>query len=427
MDQTKAMRNKAEFRGAEAAGRPARTQAERRAVLAGLLAIAAAMIPAALGYAQGQTAQQAATSEQTAGAKPADPSQQTTPVEAAKGAPAAQNPPIKVNANLVTVFATVKDKHGKIVANLTKDQFAISEDGRPQTISYFVADTDVALTLGLLVDTSMSQRNVLGQEREASQKFLDDMLRVDRDKAFVIHFDREVELLQDLTASKEKLQKALNELNTPEFSRTRGDDEGDAASFAPAQYGHHEGGGTLLYDAVYLASNDLMKNQKGRKAVIVLSDGVDRGSKESLEEAVDAAQRADTEIYSILFSSHEDEGYGNHDGWGHGGWGHGGGMGGPGGQWPGGGGGRYPQEPRADGKKVLQRLSSATGGEMFQVSKKMSVDDIYAKIAEQLRNQYSLGYVPDRAEPGAGFHRITVTTKDKDLVVQAREGYYSEK
>jgi len=340
-------------------------------------------------------------------------------------AAAQSGPPIKVQANLVTVYATVRDKHGKIVANLTKDQFTLTEDGRPQTVTYFVADTDVPLTLGLLVDTSMSQRRVLGQEREASQKFLDDMLRVDRDKAFVIHFDRDVELLQDLTNSKDKLEKALQELDTPELSQTNGEGfPADAvADYAPQQQGHHGGGGTTLYDAVYLASNDLMKKQKGRKAVIILSDGVDRGSKVSMEEAVDAAQHADTQIYSILFA--DEEAYDNHGGFSHGGWGHGGGMGGPGGQWP--GGGRSSQEPHTDGKKVLERLSSATGGEMFKVSKKETVDDIYAKIAEELRNQYSLGYVPDRAEPGAGFHKIVLTTTDKDLHVQAREGYYSEK
>jgi VWFA-related protein len=361
--------------------------------------------------------------EKPEGAQPAQgqvsapgPAQSTTP---------SQGPPIKVNANLVTVYATVKDKHGKIIANLTKDEFALTEDGRGQTITYFVADTDVALTLGLLVDTSMSQRNVLGQERDASEKFLEDMLRPDRDKAFVIHFDREVELLQDLTASREKLEKALGELGSPEFSHASsgGSSSGDPDDAGPPQRHSHSGGGTLLYDSVYLASNDLMKKQQGRKALVVLSDGVDRGSKVSLESAVDAAQHADTSVYSILFADH-DEGEYHHGGWGH--VGVGGGMGGPGGQWPGGG-GRYPQEQRPDGKKVLARLSSATGGEMFEVSKKMSVDEIYAKIAEQLRNQYSLGYVPDRTEPGAGFHRIALTTKNKDLVVQAREGYYSEK
>lgn len=374
-----------------------------------LIAIALATGPVALSRSQEQQQEQATPQQSTA-------QPHTT---------AQSGPPIKVQANLVTVYATVKDKHGKIVANLTKDQFALAEDGRAQKITYFVADTDVPLTLGLLVDTSLSQRRVLGQERDASQKFLDDMLRADRDKAFVIHFDRDVELLQDLTNSKEKLEKALGELGTPEFSKTRGDERPvyTSADFAPQQPGHHGGGGTTLYDAVYLASNDLMKTQKGRKAVIILSDGVDRGSKVSMEEAVDAAQRADTQIYSILFA--DEEAYENHGGFSHGGWGHGGGMGGPGGQWP--GGGRPSQEPHADGKKVLERLSSATGGEMFKVSKKETVDDIYAKIAEELRNQYSLGYVPSGTEPGAGFHKITLTTNVKDLVVQAREGYYSDK
>lgn len=388
------------------------------AVVAGLLAAALISVVCATAFAQEQqskpgTAQPAST--QSSSTNPPPSTAQS------------QGPPIKVNANLVTVYATVKDKHGKIISNLGKDQFALSEDGRSQTITYFVADTDVALTLGLLVDTSMSQRNVLGQERDASEKFLSDMLRPDRDKAFVIHFDRDVELLQDLTASREKLEKALDQLNSPEFSNTRGGggSSGDPDDSDPPQRRSRSGGGTLLYDSIYLASNELMKKQQGRKAIIVLTDGVDRGSKVGLETAVEAAQHADTAVYSILFAD-QDQGEYHHGGWGHVGMG-GGGMGGPGGQWPGGGGGRYPQEQRPDGKKVLERLSNATGGEMFQVSKKMSVDDIYARIAEQLRNQYSLGYVPDRAEPGAGFHKIALTTKDKDLVVQAREGYYSEK
>jgi VWFA-related protein len=383
------------------------------AALAVTAALAAVCAGALAQEQQSKPATAQTASSQASSTNPAPPAAQS------------QGPPIKVNANLVTVYATVKDKHGKIIPNLGKDEFTLSEDGRPQTITYFVADTDVALTLGLLVDTSMSQRNVLGQERDASEKFLNDMLRPDRDKAFVIHFDREVELLQDLTASREKLEKALSEIEAPEFSNTRGggSTSGDPDDADPPQRHSHMGGGTLLYDSVYLASNELMKKQQGRKAVIVLSDGVDRGSKVSLEAAVDAAQHADTAVYSILFADQEQGEY-HHGGWGH--VGMGGGMGGPGGQWPGGGGG-YPREERPDGKKVLERLSNATGGEMFQVSKKMSVDDIYAKIAEQLRNQYSLGYVPDRAEPGAGFHKIALTTKNKDLVVQAREGYYSDK
>lgn len=125
----------------------------------------------------------------------------------------AQQPPqpkISVEVNVVTVLATVRDKHGQIVSNLGKDDFTLEEDGRPQTISYFTRETDLPLTLGLLVDTSESQRRVIDEERTASHSFLDDMLRPDKDHAFVIHFDREVELLQDLTSSREKLEHALD-------------------------------------------------------------------------------------------------------------------------------------------------------------------------------------------------------------------------
>jgi VWFA-related protein len=177
-----------------------------------------------------------------------------------------------------------------------------------------------------------------------------------------------------------------------------------------------------------------MKKQQGRKALFVLSDGVDHGSKETLEEAVESAQRADTSVYSILFADDESHERGGGFGGGHGGWG---GMGrgpggGGGGGWPGGGGGggggggRRPQEERPDGKKVLERISTETGGRMFEVSKKLSIDQIYAQVEEELRNQYSLGYAPNPPNPGAGYHKIHLTTNQKDLTVQARDGYYSD-
>jgi VWFA-related protein len=341
-----------------------------------------------------------------------------------------QAPKISSEVKLVTVYATVRDKKGKIVPTLNKEDFTLDEDGRPQTISNFVRDSDLPLTLGLLVDTSLSQRRVLDDERDASYTFLDHMLRVDKDKAFVLHFDREVELLQDLTSSRPKLQAALKLLQTPSFDRTADSDDGDGQRRARA--------GTLLYDAVYLASNELMKKQQGRKALFILSDGVDRGSKESLEEAVESAQRADTSVYSILFADEESHDRGGGFGGGHGGWGMGRGpMGGPGGNWPGGGGGgpggpgggggRRPQEERPDGKKVLERISTETGGRLFQVSKKLSIDQIYAQVEEELRNQYSLGYTPNPPNPGAGYHKIHLKTNHTDLTVQARDGYYSDR
>lgn len=332
-----------------------------------------------------------------------------------------QKPDVTVQVKVVNVPATVRDKHGAIVNNLTKDDFILEEDGRPQAIHYFSQESDLPLTLGLLVDTSMSQRRVLDQERSASSSFLDQMLRPEKDKAFLIHFDHEVELLQDLTSSREKLRSALDALQEPHFSQTGGNAPDQSQGIPPGRHGgygdHHGGGGTHLYDAVYLASDELMKKQTGRKAIVVLSDGVDRGSKESLQGAIAAAQRADTMVYSILFRDEDEHPFGG----GYGGYGgHHGGMGGPGGRH-----GGYPQESRPDGKKILEQLSRETGGRLFQVSGKQPVSKIYAQIEEELRNQYSLGYTPDRTDPGAGYHKIAVKTKQKELVVQAREGYYS--
>ena len=326
------------------------------------------------------------------------------------GALRSQQPPqISVEVKVVNVLATVRDKHGQIVSNLGKDDFELQEDGRPQTIAYFTRETDLPLTLGLLVDTSESQRRVLDQERSASRSFIDDMLRVDKDKAFVIHFDHEVELLQDLTSSRQKLESALDLVGAPQLVRNSGGGSGGSRQ----QYG---GGGTLLYDAVYLASDEVTKKPQGRKALIVLSDGVDHGSKETLVDAIMTAQRADTVVYSILFAD-EQQNQGPFGGFG------GPGMGRHGGY---GGGHRYPEQERPDGKKILERISRETGGRLFEVSKKQPIDQIYASIAEELRNQYSLGYTPG-PDVAPGYHKIHLATKQKDMTVQTRDGYYSDR
>ena len=347
---------------------------------------------------------------------------------------------IAVDVKVVTLPVTVRDKHGKIVRDLTKDDFTLQEDSRPQTIRYFSQKANLPLTLGLLVDTSRSQTNVLEAERNASRSFLDQMLVQEKDKAFLIHFDREVELLQDLTSSREKLQAALELLKTPS-DRERSNDPNDSGDSRPGSgSGSHHGGGTQLYDAVFLASNELMKKQQGRKALIILSDGVDRGSKTYLESAIESAQRADTVVYSIYFadSHHEDRNEGQRRG---GGTGRGGGgWPGGGGGWPGGGGGypgggrggpgggqRHPEEPRTDGKKILERISKETGGRFFEVSKKESVGEIYTSIVEELRTQYSMGYTPDKNSAASGYHHVTLAVKRKDLTVQTREGYYADR
>ena len=211
-----------------------------------------------------------------------------------------------VHVKVVNVPATVRDKHGKIVNNLTQDDFVLEEDGRPQTLHYFSQESSLPLTLGLLVDTSMSQRRVLGQERTASSSFIDQMLRPEQDKAFLIHFDHEVELDQDLTSSREKLRSALDSLQTPQFTQTSGGNspgQGPGGGY-PGRHGGHRngssrGGGTLLYDAVYLASDELMKKQNGRKAWIVLSDSDDRGSKETLRTAIETAQRHNDLLHTV--------------------------------------------------------------------------------------------------------------------------------
>jgi len=322
----------------------------------------------------------------------------------------AQEPKIAVEVNTVNILATVRDKHGKIISDLNKDAFQLAEDGRPQTIDYFARESDLPLRLGLLVDTSLSQRRVLDQERSTSYSFLDKLLRPEKDLTSIINFDRDVTLLQDFTSVRPKLQAALQKLETPQMDTQGG---GGSGGGGPHQRGGGHGGGTHLYDAVWLASDELMSKQQGRKAVIVLSDGVDHGSKETLADAIEAAQRADMVVYSILFADKEE--YGGF---------HGGGPMGPyGGQ--GGHGGHYPQQQqRPDGKKILEQMSRLTGGRLFEVSKKETVDKIYAEIDEELRNQYRLGYTPAK-DLSPGYHKILLSTLNKDLKVQARDGYYS--
>jgi VWFA-related protein len=335
-----------------------------------------------------------------------------------------------VNVNVVTMAVTVRDKHGAIVPNLTKDDFTLAEDGRPQTIKYFNLDKDLPLNLGLLVDTSMSQRNVIGDEEKASQHFLDQMLTDAKDKAFLIQFAREVDLLEDLTSDKNKLRAAIDQLGAPQFQRTSSD--GSDPDSGSGSGGHHYGGGgTALYDSIYLASNEVMKQQQGRKAIVVLTDGVDRGSKETLNSAIEAAQRADTVVYAIYYKGEES----HNNGGGFPGGGRHGGMGYPGGGYPGGGypgggrGGQRPQqqESRVDGKKILEQMSGQTGGRVFEVTKKETADQIYTTIAEEMRSQYMLGYTPDKQSSDSGYHKIALAAKKNDLAVQTRDGYYADR
>jgi VWFA-related protein len=359
----------------------------------------------------------------------------TSLIASGQNAPATNGPTttVQVNVKVVTMAVTVRDKHGAIVSNLTKEDFSLTEDGRQQTIKYFNPDKDLPLNLGLLVDTSMSQRNALDDERSGSQHFLDAMLTDPKDRAFLIQFDREVDLLEDLTSNKGKLRAAIDQIGAPQFQRTSGDDGGQDSGQGGGG-SHHFGGGTMLYDAIYLASNEVMKQQQGRKAVVVLTDGVDRGSRETLNGAIEAAQRADTVVYAIYYKGEEGHSSGGYPG---GGGGRHGGMGYPGGGYPGGGGG-YPgggrggqrpqsQESHVDGKKILEQICGQTGGRVFEVTKKETADQIYTTIGEEMRSQYMLGYTPDKQSSDSGYHKIVLTATKKDLIVQTRDGYYADR
>jgi VWFA-related protein len=334
---------------------------------------------------------------------------------------------LSVDVNVVTLPVTVRDKKGKIVTNLTKDDFALEEDGKPQTVRYFNQENNLPLTVGLLVDTSMSERDNLEKERAASRTFLDQMITKPKDRAFVVHFDREVELLQDLTGDHGKLEKAVGEIDT-QSSVTAVNDQDNNGVSRP-----HRGAGTLLYDAIFLACDEIMKKQTGRKAVVILTDGEDRGSQETLNSAIESAQRSETEIYTVYYGGHEDHDRGFSGGQDNDPYDRGGYPGNrryPGGGYPGGGypgGSRYPRQGdnRPSGKKILQRISAETGGRYFEV-KKNDVDEVYAAIAEELRTQFILGYTPPK-DQASGYHSIHLTTKNKDQIVQTRAGYFSGK
>jgi VWFA-related protein len=278
------------------------------------------------------------------------------------------------DVKVVNVLATVHAKSGQIIRDLKQEDFSIAENGRPQTIRYFARETDLPLTLGLLVDTSASQRRVMDAERGASSRFLDQVLREDKDKVFLMQFDTGVQVRVGLTSSWRKLVDALAYVDTQSRRELM-----------------LEGGGTKLYDSIVQASRDIMKQQSNRKALIVLTDGVDVGSETSVGDAVEAAQRADTLVYSIEFSDP----------------------------------GAYSFGP--DGRKVLMRLSHETGGGYYEVTKKRSIDQIFALVEEELRSQYSIGFVSDQPARISEFRKLQVATKQRGLIVQARDVYWAQR
>lgn len=287
---------------------------------------------------------------------------------------AQQTPTFSTEIKVVNVFATVHDKQGQIIRDLEKNDFEIRENGKPQSIRYFSRESDLPLTVALLVDSSLSQGRVLQDELAASYRFLDSVLREKKDQAAVVQFDQAVVIRQNLTSSHKDLQDVLGLVDLPNMKMPGA------------------GGGTLLYDAVRQASIQLMRTLQGRKAFIVLTDGNDFGSNVTLNDAVESAQRADTLVYCILFS---DESY-------YGGFG--------GGQ----------------GKGVLEKLARETGGGFFAVTKNQTIETIFKAIEDELRSEYSIGFVSDQPIVHSGFRTLKLTTKHKGLLVQATSRYYAE-
>jgi VWFA-related protein len=313
------------------------------------------------------------------------PSPDASPVSNAPAAPEEDAvATIKVDVNLVDLLFTVKDKNGNLVPHLTKNDCTVTEDKVAQTLKSFVAETSQPLTLGIMVDTSGSQMRVLQLEKDAGSEFLERVIKP-KDQAFILDFDVNVDLLQDLTNNTHQLAHALNkaEINA-----------GVSLGSGPVPTGNPRG--TLLYDAVYLASREKLAQESGRKAMILLTDGEDQGSRNKLEEAIAAAQKANAVVYVILIA--DVEGYLNQ------------GMG-------------------YFGYSPMKKMTEETGGRVINVgSNGKKLQTAFAQIEDELRTQYLAAYTPSNANRDGAFRRIAVECKGDSgdgLKVQVRKGYYA--
>jgi len=295
---------------------------------------------------------------------------------------------LKVNVNVVQLFFNVKDKKGALIPSLTKDDFQIFEDGKPQTIKYFAAESNLPLTLGILIDSSGSQARVLDMEKQVGGDFLSQILR-DKDLAFVLSFDVQSELLQDFTSSVHALKEALNTARINTAGGSGGGIPGLGGGTVPT-IGTPKG--TVLYDAVYLASHDELAQQVGRKAMILLTDGEDQGSQLKIKDAIEAAQKSDSIVYVLLCA---DRGF----------------YGGFGGY---------------SGDSEMKKLAQETGGRVIEVGNKYDkLKEGFAQIANELRSQYNVGYSSTNAKLDGTFRKVEVHATNKDYKIQSRSGYYA--
>jgi VWFA-related protein len=295
---------------------------------------------------------------------------------------------LKVNVEVVQLFFNVKDKHGALIPNLNKDHFDLYEDGQAQTIKYFKAESDLPLTLGILIDSSGSQMRVLDMEKEVGGSFLESTLRP-KDEAFVISFDVDITLLQDFTSSISRLRHALNEakINTGGV----GCSGGPLGPQGPIPCSSSGPRGTALYDAVYLASHDEFSHEVGRKAMILLTDGEDQGSRLKIKDAIEAAQKADAICYVLLIADRGFYGFGGYH-----------------------------------GDYEMKKLTQETGGRVIEVGNKIEkLRQAFDQISQELRSQYNAGYVPTNTARDGSFRKVEIKPKQGDYKVQARSGYYA--
>ncbi|HZS96137.1 MAG TPA: VWA domain-containing protein [Terriglobales bacterium] len=292
---------------------------------------------------------------------------------------------LKVRVNVVQLFFNVKDKKGALIPSQTKDDFELLEDGKPQTIKYFTAESNLPLTLGILIDTSGSQMRVLEMEKEVGGAFLNDILR-DKDEAFLIGFDVNVDLLQDFTNDVHRLKAAMN--------KTRINTGGGGGTIIPGGGGNPvptgPPRGTLLYDAVYLAAHDELSHEVGRKAMILLTDGEDQGSQLRVRDAIEAAQKSDSICYVLMIA---DRGF-------YGGFGY-------------------------SGDSEMKKLANETGGRVIEVGNKMDkLKEAFDQIAKELRSQYNIGYTSTNTNQDGAFRKIELHSK-QGYKIQTRSGYYA--
>jgi VWFA-related protein len=299
-----------------------------------------------------------------------------------------QNPSetLKVNVNVVNVFFNVKDKHGALMPNLTKDDFSVAEDGKPQTIKYFAADSNLPLTLGILIDSSGSQQRVLDMEKEVGSAFLRQIL-TPKDLAYVMDFNIDAELVQDLTSDVHRLSAALNKVKI-----NVGGGTGGIPGIGQGPIPVNNAPGTVLYDAVYLSSHDMLSKQVGRKAMVLLTDGQDEGSKLKIQDAIESAQKADAIVYVLLCADR---------------------------------GGYFAAGMGYSGDIDMKKLTEQTGGRVINVGNKFDkLKEAFDQISAELRSQYSLGYTPTNTALDGGYRKLEIKEKE-GYKIQARAGYYA--